>query len=310
MRPFATSALVLGFSALTALTVACSGSSRDGFEPEQKKDETTPPPPSGNLGGDGGTAAPSDAGPKEINEVFGHSADQLYRLDPQTKAVTVVGSFNGCEAVADIALDESSTMYATSLGGIGSPAGLYKIDKQTAECTLIKAGDYPNSLSFVPKGTLDANEEALVGYLDATYVRIDRASGQISNIGSLNKTGFVSSGDVVSVQGGSTYLTIKRNSGSGTINGSKCDTVDCLVEVDPVTGAIVKQWGSIEHKSVFGLAFWGGKVYGFADNKLFEVTFGTNQVATSLITIPGSPSGLKFWGAGSATSVPLVSTPQ
>ena len=37
---------------------------------------------------------------------------------------------------------------------------------------------------------------------------------------------------------------------------------------------------------------------------------GTSQLATTSITIPSKPSGLSFWGAGSTTSAPLVSTPQ
>ncbi|MEA2753506.1 MAG: hypothetical protein QOI41_7649, partial [Myxococcales bacterium] len=57
----------------------------------------------------------------------------------------------------------------------------------------------------------------------------------------------------------------------------------------------------------FGLSFWGGKLYGFDDSgELFEVTFGTSQLATSVIAMPNKPSGLSFWGAGSSTSAPLV----
>jgi hypothetical protein len=89
--------------------------------------------------------------------------------------------------------------------------------------------------------------------------------------------------------------------------GKNCTTNDCLVEVDPASGAMVKNWGSIEHHNVFGLSFWGGKVYGFSDTgELFEVTFGTTQLATSVLPMPSAPAGLSFWGAGSSTSAPLV----
>jgi hypothetical protein len=112
--------------------------------------------------------------------------------------------------------------------------------------------------------------------------------------------GLKSSGDIVSVKGGKTYLTVK-----GT--GSTCTTNDCLVEVDPATGKMLKNWGSIEHHNVFGLSFWGGKIYGFNDSgDLFEVTFGATQIATSIIPMPNKPAGLSFWGAGSSTSAPLV----
>ena len=55
---------------------------------------------------------------------------------------------------------------------------------------------YPNSLSFVPKGTVDPNVEALVGYNGGTYVRIDTVTGAVTSIGNLG-SGYSSSGDIV-----------------------------------------------------------------------------------------------------------------
>ena len=254
----------------------------------------------GGYAGDAGTGDPNggsfngsagdDAGSVSTGpaEVYGHSATTLYKLDPDTTAVTVVGKFSGCNDVVDIALDESSNMFATT------QTGLERIDRNTAKCTHIADGNYPNSLSFVPKGTVDANVEALVGYVDSDYVRIDPQSGSISTIGSIGG-GLASSGDIVSVIGGGTYLTVK---------GGSCS--DCIIEVNPATGAMVKNLGSVKHKDVFGLAVWAGKAYGF-DNAgdLFEVTFGTSGVTTSPITIPNAPSNLSFWGAGSRTSAPV-----
>lgn len=284
-------ALVAG-PALAAL-VACGGSSsRSGFEqtPDPATEQPAAPPAStGDF--DTTKPPPSAPGPVEVNEVFGHSDTTLFRLDPKTKAVTEVGAFAGCSSVIDIALDEASTLYAVSYNE------LYTIDKATAKCTSIAKGEYPNSLSFVPKGTVDANAEALVGYEDSDYVRIDPKTGAKTKIGTLGG-GLRSSGDIVSVKGGKTYLSVK---------GGSCTTNDCLVEVDPANGKLVKNWGSIEHKDVFGLSFWGGKVYGFnKTGDLFEVVFGTSQLATTVIPMPGKPSGLSFWGAGSSTSAPLV----
>lgn len=283
--------------ALALLAAACTASpGRTGFddpEPTQGDDAQQPAPgPSGDLGQQ---QPPPDEEPAELAEVFGHSAGTLYRLDPVTKAVDVVGDFAGCGPVIDIALDEKSTLVAASY------EALYVVEKTTAKCKEIAKGDYPNSLSFVPKGTVDAAEEALVGYDGGDYLRIDVKTGAVTKIGSLGGS-FVSSGDIVSVKGGKTYLTVK---------GGSCDKQDCLVEVDPKTGKMLKNWGSIEHQKVFGLSFWGGKVYGFDETgNLFEVTFGTNQLATTSIPIPQKPSGLSFWGAGSTTSAPLVANPQ
>jgi hypothetical protein len=269
------------------------GSSRSGFEepaPTAEKDPTTAPPTAtGAFETDKPPPSPTTA---EISEVFGHSNKALFRLDPKTKAVTQVGDFDGCESVIDIALDESSTLYAVSYNE------LYTVDKTTAKCTSIAQGNYPNSLSFVPKGTVDQNVEALVGYEDSDYVRIDTKTGVKTKIGALGG-GLKSSGDIVSVKGGKTYLTVK-----GT---TACTKNDCLVEVDPAKGSLVKNWGSIEHKDVFGLSFWAGKIYGFnKTGDLFEVVFGTSQLATTLIPMPGKPTDLSFWGAGSSTAAPLV----
>jgi hypothetical protein len=274
------------------LLIGCTAATgRSGFvNGEEKKEDATQPAP-GNTGNLGQQTPPSTEDPPEVSEVYGHSSKTLYRLDPVTKQVTVVGDFDGCGPVIDIALDEKSTLDAASY------QALYTVDKATASCTEIATGDYPNSLSFVPKGTVDPNEEALVGYSNGDYLRIDTKTGDVTKIGAIGGS-FVSSGDIVSVKGGKTYLTVK---------GGSCTNNDCLIEVDPSTGKMIKNWGSIEHQKVFGLSFWGGKVFGFDDSgSLFEVTFGSNKIVTTDIPIPKKPADLQFWGAGSSTSAPLI----
>lgn len=237
-----------------------------------------------------GTSATTGSGMPDPNaEVFGHSELTLYKLDPVTKAVTTIAPFSGCEgSVIDVALDKDSNLFATSSGG------LFRVDKDTAVCTLISEGPgYPNSLSFIPAGTLDPNEEALVGYAGDQYVRIDPVTGAITNVGSPWSNGLVSSGDIVSVKNGGTYLTV---------SGAECN--DCLIEVNPATGAQIKNWGQLPYSGIWGIAFWAGSVYGFTDNgQLFEVTFPNDTVMTTLID---SPPGVSFWGAGSTTSAPPV----
>lgn len=240
----------------------------------------------------------SGGGVPQIAEVFGHSATQLYKLNPDTKAVGIVGSFNGCNGILDIALDKDSNLFATN------NEGLYKVDLDTVVCTKIADGMYPNSLSFVPKGTVDPNEEALVGYVEDAndqnqFVRIDPTTGALSNIGapwSGPYAEYVSSGDIVSVIGGPTYLTIKRGD---------CDPLDCLVEINPTTGQVKAFLGSVGYGKVFGMAFWAGKAYGFTnDGKLFEINRDANDNITTAL-IPTNAM-LQFWGAGSTTSAPPV----
>jgi len=44
---------------------------------------------------------------------------------------------------------------------LDSSGAFYKLDLANAACSFIASGSYPNSLSFIPKGTLDPNAEAL-----------------------------------------------------------------------------------------------------------------------------------------------------
>lgn len=288
---------LLPFVLLAPLASCAASSPREGFD-TPTGDVTQTPETNTPVGDFEDKPATPPGELPEVNEVFGHSEDTLYRLDAKTKEVAPVGMFDGCASVLDIALDERSNLFAVNYDA------LYTVDKATAKCTEIARGKYPNSLSFVPKGTVDPAAEALVGYEEGDYVRIDTKTGSKSKIGTLGGN-LRSSGDVVSVKGGKTYLTAKDE------RKGSCTTFDCLVEVDPATGQLVKNWGSIEHKDVFGLSFWGGKVYGFGrEGSLFEVTFGTNQLATTTIPVPNRPANLSFWGAGSSTSAPLVATPQ
>lgn len=235
--------------------------------------------------GDGGVVL-------EIAEVFGHSANTLYRLDPVTKEVDVVGSFSGCtNSIIDIALDAESRMYGTAF------SSLWSIDRKTGQCTRIASGNYPTSLSFVPAGTVDPDEEALVGFVDDEYIRIDTTTGAVTSLGTLTG-GLVSSGDMVSVIGGSSYLTV---------SGPGCETSDCIIEIDPVDGSVLRNFGPLTYREVFGLAFWAGRAYGFARNgTLFEIGFPPTGVSTVAIPIPNAPSNLEFYGAGSTTSAPPI----
>ncbi len=249
----------------------------------------------GTDSGDKDSGHPHDSGPPPPPAVvYAHSPSVLYKLDPMTNAISVVASFSGdcashggCTSIIDLALDKSSNAYVTTFGAF------FKLDLATAATTFIKAGAYPNSLSFVPAGTLDPKAEALVGYNGSTYIRIDTTTGVITNVGGLTG-GYSSSGDIVSVIGGGTFLTV---------TGPSCG--DCLLQVDPKTGDLLQNYGSVGHGAVFGIAYWAGTVYGF-DNAgvMFSITFPKGKMVTTNIPFPSAPPGLQFWGAGSTTSAP------
>jgi hypothetical protein len=230
---------------------------------------------------------PDDAPAGPWHGIYGHSASRLFRIDPDTYEVTAVGAFEGCDGIIDIAVDGSHRIVAAS------GKALWSVDPQTAKCAWIANGSFPNSLSFLPAGAFEAGAEALVGYVGARYVRIDASTGRISDLGNLDEPGLESSGDIVSVRGGKTFLTVK---------GEGCAT-DCLVEIDAKRGSIVKNWGELGFASVYGVAFWGGHVYGFSDGgSVFEVTFEADRAVARPIA---ARSQFAFWGAGSTTIAPL-----
>ena len=236
---------------------------------------------------DGDLILSKDAQMTVPTEVYGQTASTLYRLNPVTKEVDNVGNFNGCVYVNDIAIDQSSNIY----GVTGNQ--LVTIDSASARCIVIATGAFPNSLSFVAPGVLSSGE-MLVGYEGGDYVKIDPQTGVKTKIGQIGG-GLTSSGDIVSVIGGKTFVTVK---------GQGCS--DCLAEVNPMTGALVKNWGPIGFTDVFGLSFWGGKLYGFAnDGTLFEVVLGNGMVTSTAIAIPNAPAMLMWAGAGSTTSASL-----
>lgn len=243
------------------------------------------------TGGAGGEPIEYDAGadgyyPPPTAAVYANSSDSLYVIDPATNAVSLVGPFQGCDFVIDIAVNRTGGVFATT------KSALFAVDPKTAACKYIANGTYPNSLSFVPQGTVNPDHETLVGYNGSSYVRIDPNTGLVSPVGDLGDPSLASSGDLFSLIGGGTYLTVKSE---------KCN--DCLVEVDPSTGKLLKQLGPIgAYSNVWGLAFWGGTAYGFTNSGLM---FSLDPATMKTAPIAYNGGNLAFWGAGSSTAAPM-----
>ncbi len=248
----------------------------------------------GDLLGDGGDTTPT-------GQVYGHSPDTLYEVEPYSKTVSVVGRFDclGGGEMWDIAVDAQGGMLGSVSSGVGSGM-LVRINPKTASCTHVANGAFPNSLGYIPVGGLDPDVEALVGYNVSQYIRIKPDTGEIFPIGDLNPnpTGqtWVSSGDVVSVQGGKTYLTVHLQFGG--------DTNDSLAEIDPKTGKVVRIIGQTGYSQLYGLGYWANTAYGFsATGVLISINLDTG--AGTPIPLPSIPSGLSFYGAGTTTSAPI-----
>jgi len=244
-----------------------------------------------------------------VGEVYAHSELTLYRFNPVAGDFVTVGQFTclnsdgGVAEMLDIAIDRAGNMVGTAaMSEHASIVGrLVSIDKATAACTVLKTGSYPNSLAFVPVGTVLPDREALVGYVNDSYVMINPDTGLVSSIGNLNAIGaatlWMSSGDIVSIVGGGTYLTIiPRNSVTADPQG------DRIAEVDPTTGAIKRVIGATGTTGLYGLGYWGGIAYGFSNaGLLVKIDLGTGA-GTPIPITAGPPS---FYGAGTTTIAPI-----
>ena len=250
--------------------------------------------------------------PPAPGKVYAHSDSTLWLLEPISKQVTMVGAFD-CVAsgavgsMVDIAIDRTGKMTGSAGISFNSALGgaLMSIDPTNAHCTVLTRGaDLVTSLTYVPEGTLVANAEALVGYADDKYVRVDPTTGALTQIGLLNNAAsggvtWISSGDVVSIQNGGTYLTVKAQ-GAGASTGG-----DRIVQVDPKTGALMRVIGPTGSPDVLGLGYWGGIAYGFTlAGALIQIDLQTG--AGTPIPIPGAPSDLAFYGAGTTTVAPII----
>jgi hypothetical protein len=138
--------------------------------------------------------------------------------------------------------------------------------------------------------------------VDDRYVRIDPDTGAVSTIGTMNAAGapnpWMSSGDVVSIVGGGTYVTvIPKGSLGADAQG------DRIAEVDPATGAILRVIGATGAAGLYGLGYWGGIAYGFSSSGLLvKIDLATG--AGVPVPISGAPAA-GFYGAGTTTVAPI-----
>jgi hypothetical protein len=200
-------------------------------------------------------------------------------------------------------------MYGTS------DKGFLKIDPLDAKCSYVKVDEqagYPNSLAFVPLGTVDPAKETLVGYQydpsvfdEATvYAKIDLATGAITRVGELNDPNsalkFKSSGDLIALirNGNKAYLTVRTvNPDAGTGN-------DYLAEVDPTTGRIKVVLGETKKERLYGFGQWAGTGYAFSSaGEILEIDMqnGASKLVTTLTVDGGAGS---WFGAGVSTDSP------
>lgn len=304
---------------LGAAAVACSSTDNksaplplaDDTGGTKKRDSGTTSSSSSSGGSSG--EEPLEGG-AAAGRVYAHTDDTLYLFEPISKKLTTIGKFDcitAADSVIDLAIDRSGAMFATTFHKF------LTVDPTNAKCTVVKEEStstyFPNSLSFVAIGTVDATKEALVGYAqDANtgyienYVRVDTATGAMTTIGNLNPNGGIAgmyydvAGDLVALirDANKAYVIVKPD----TVPDGGTPT-DYLAEIDPKTGTIKTIIGPTNQVNTYGLGYWAGKGYGFsADGRITEIEM-TSGKTTNVLTID---AGGGWYGAGVTTDSPVV----
>lgn len=244
------------------------------------------------AGADGPAAeVPPAAGPLDV--VYAHSGSDLYRVDPQSLAVSRIGPFTLVEGgitrflnnVTDIAVDRARRIVGLTYNR------LLEIDGASGACKAVAPlpmGQRFNGLSWI-RGAADGPETLVATSFDGGVFRIDPATGAATAIGNLGG-GLQSSGDLVSVQSYGTLLTVRSGPGN-----------DRLARLDPMTGAATVV-GDIGFSGVWGLGFWKNRVFGFTSNGGFILIDPMTGAGMLVQNYPAFP----FFGAGVTTEVPVV----
>ncbi len=234
----------------------------------------------------------TQVGPQGVGTLYAHTSSTLWKLNLGTLTFGKVGKFSfnkSFGSVTDIALDKNGVLYAITFNDV------FVCSEITAKCTwLAKLPQSFNGLTFVPLGTVDKNDEALIGIANSgtwNHIKVNAGKATIKKLGSYGG-GWQSSGDAFSVEGIGTFATV--NKGGFSTGG------DSLVKVDPKTGKILKVIGSTNAKSLWGFAWWGGVFYGFSSS---GVVYAINEKTGKAKPVSGMkvPKGQSWWGAGVST---------
>jgi hypothetical protein len=282
----------LGGSEIISLRDAAPPPVDDPVKPMGEPDDAGPPAPNFPGFPDGSYEAAPHANERVI--VYAHSGSTLFGIDPETLAFNNIGPFvlvdNGRMSfignVTDIAVDREGRIVGTTF------TNLLSIDPRNANCTTIARlppGHAFNGLSWVRAG--QANERLLATAVDGTVYEINPMTGDAQSVGRLGM-GLGSSGDLVSVEGYGTLVTVKGNSPTAP---------DQLATIDPATG-VATVIGPTGFQKIWGLGFWKNKVFGFTQTGQFVLI----DPKTGAAMLVQGNAGHPFWGAGVTTAVPVI----
>lgn len=268
---------------LVGAVVACGPGHRPGGGGDDSGDDGAAPDASG-----GGTTGGGNVGQ---TFVYAHSASTLYRVDPDTLQVAMVGPFQWPgipDQMTDLAIDKTGRMVGISFGRV------YLVDPATAATTVLSSslggGDF-NGLSFVPAEMLGkTGDDVLIGTrnTDGLVFQIDPQTGAANQVGDMGNQ-FASSGDLVAI------------AGFGTVQTTLGAPWDVLSKLAPVTFKATAAPASTGFGQIWGVAFWKGLVFGFTKDGQF-VTINPTTGAATLV----ASSGPEWWGAAVTTTAPVI----
>ena len=317
------------FASLTTLVLvaACSASGgTGGFDEDDagtKVDSGTGPIIGGN------SDASTDAGPATETILYANTDTELFSLNPSAPNVAPksLGKFDcigkgDAVAMTDIGVSKDGTVY-----GISQVAA-YPLKIQgdgTVRCEEtwpLPANSRFYGLTMAPENTVAAGETLIGANQAGELYSIDAQTGKTTKVGNLgkdrNNNVFQLSGDIV-------FLANSGNPiGFATVRAcpnNKCQDFDTLVELDvaaikPGAGSVLKsirgplnlatacKKNGIPNQfgSVYGVAAYGDKVYGFTRDG-YSIEISNSNGDTCMI---GSSATMKFAGAGVTTVASIV----
>lgn len=250
-----------------------------------------------------GPSQPDPDGPAPVvtSRVYAHSGQTLYRMNSATLATETIGMMSlGTQSLTDLAIDKNDNMVGVTLDK------LYTIDPTTGTATFVKdlSQDVDNatSLSFVPSDLDDPGSVDILVTANSfgEVFQIDPATGNatmLGNYGTVAAGQVRSSGDLFGVHGVGIFATVDIGDNGGN---------DFLARIDPVTWNATPIGSGTGFDRIFGVGYWGGKIYGFVD--VMSSSSG-QMIEIDMVTGAGtllSSSTIRWFGAGVATDAPTL----
>ncbi len=245
----------------------------------------------------------NDASGQQVDSrVYAHSGNTLYRVDVGTLAPQTIGTMSGLgtQSLTDLAIDKADKMIGITLDK------LYTINSTTGAATLItdlsaSAKNF-TSLSFIPENLNDPNSGDILVSANSfgEVYEIDSTTGtatMLGDFGTMGASQIGSSGDLIGVRGLGIYATVNV----GTDPGNQ----DFLARIDPTTWTAQVIGSGTGFNDIFGLAFWGDKIYGFVSMGTTAGKIITIDPTTGVGTEVQSGS-VRWYGAGVATDAPIL----